>query len=188
MLRLWENFTHSVTFYVLGAAIPNATISNRLVSLYASGATPGLPKGMACRESSYHQFVQAYMMGATGLWPNGSNLGTLDQFVGLMQVPNNMSSAFDWYTNTSTGLSIFGSKLAAVQSYVSGLRAQHSSLPNLTGSQYEDNQLIRYCGWWSGDSTYYWIPNAAFTGWVANPNSPGYSYVNDVRNKINSCG
>ena len=102
-----------MTFYVLGAAIPNATISNRLVSLYASGATPGLPKGMACRESSYHQFVQAYMMGATGLWPNGSNLGTLDQFVGLMQVPNNMSSAFDWYTNTSTGLSIFGSKLAA---------------------------------------------------------------------------
>lgn len=101
-----------MTFYVLGTSIPPATITSRLLSLYSSGSTPGLLKGIACSESSYHQFVMALMMGGTGYWPNGNQAtwnpdGTQkyppDAQVGLMQVPNGMPPAFDWYTNTSGG-------------------------------------------------------------------------------------
>jgi hypothetical protein len=183
-----QNLTTSVTFYVLGTTIPPSTITSRLLSLYSGGATPTLLKGIACYESSYEQFVQAYMNGGTGLWPNGNNSGTLDAYVGLMMVPNGMAPGFDWYTNTSNGLSIFQSKYSTVQTYVSNLRSQYSGLPNLSGSQYEDNQLILYGGWWTGNSSYYWVPNSTYTGWVTNTSAPGYNYVNTVRNDINVCG
>ncbi len=183
-----QNFNSSVTFYVLGTSIPNATISSRLLSLYSNGATPSLLKGVACYESSYQQFVQRYLMGGTGLWPNGNNSGTQDVYVGLMQVPNGMAPGFDWYTNTSNGLSTFQGKYTTVQGYVSGLRSQHSGLPDLSGSQYEDNQLMLYGGWWVNNSSYYWVPNSTYTGWVVNTSSPGYNYVNTVRNDISVCG
>jgi hypothetical protein len=184
-----QNFNSSVTFYVLGTTIPNTTITNQLLSLYSTGATPTLLKGVACQESSYQQFVQASMMGGIiGLWPNGNNPGTLDKFVGLMMAPNSMPDAFNWLTDTSDGATIFQGKLSTVQSYVSGLQGQYPALPNLGGSQYEDNQLILYGGWWVNNSSYYWVPNPTYTGWVANTNSPGYNYVNTVRNDINVCG
>lgn len=76
-----------------------------------------------------------------------------------------------------------------MQAYVSGLRNQHSGLPDLTGSRYESNQLILYGGWWLGsNANYYWVPNATYTGWVSNAGAPGYNCVNGVRNAINMCG
>jgi hypothetical protein len=183
----------TVTFYVLGTTIPNATISSRLLSLYSSGAAPTLLKGIACYESSYMQFAQAVMMGGIGYWPNGNNTGTQDKYVGLMMVPNGMTSsggpAFDWYTNTSSGLNVFQGKLSTVQSYVSGLRSQYSTLPDLTASQYENNQLILYGGWLqNNNANYYWVPNSAYTAWIINTSSPGYNYVQSVRNDISVCG
>jgi hypothetical protein len=67
-----------------------------------------------------------------------------------------------------------------VQSYVSGLQAQHSGLPNLSGSQYEDNQLVLYGGYGSG--AYIWVPNSNFTGWTdaaaaGNGGTLAYNYV-----------
>jgi hypothetical protein len=184
-----QNYTASVTFYVLGTTVPRSTVTSRLASLYSGGATPALLTGVACYESGYQQFVEAFMMGGTGLWPNGNNAGTQDTYVGLMQVPNGMATGFDWYTNTSTGLSTFHGKLSIAQAYVSNLRSQYSSLPDLSGSQYEDNQLILYGGWLFGNNAnYYWVPNSTHTGWVANSSAPGYGYVNTVRNDINACG
>ncbi len=139
------------------------------------------------------QFAQASMMGAViGLWPNGNyaeDPSKLDVYAGLMMVPNGMAPGFDWYTNTFNGLTTFQGKLSRVQTYVSGLRGQHSSLPDLSPSQYEDNQLILYGGYWqNNDANYYWVPNTTYTGWLANSSSGGYNYVNTVRNDITVCG
>ncbi len=190
-----QQYNSSVTFWVLGTPIPNNTITTRLCGLY-SGATSGLLTGIAMQETGYVQFYTYTEMGVQGKWPYGNQIagqGTpLDSQVGLMQVPNGMTSsggpAFDWYTNTSNGLSTFQGKLSAVQTYVSGLRSQHSGLPDLSGSQYEDNQLILYGGWLLGSNgNYFWVPNSTFTGWVKNTSAPGYSYVNTVRNDVQTC-
>jgi hypothetical protein len=61
-------------------------------------------------------------------------------------------------------------------------------LPNLGASQYEDNQLILYGGWLLGSNgNYFWVPNSTFTGWVKNTSAPGYSYVNTIRNDVQTC-
>ena len=176
-----QHFTVNYTVYVDGTVIPPGTITSRLVGLY-SGVTTGLLTGIAWVESSYQQFVSRSLYQVPGgLWPYETATGA---YVGLMQVPNSRLNAFDWMTNTSQGLSIFNSKYSTVQTYVSNLQSQHSGLPNLSGSQYEDNQLILYGGWWTSNSSYYWVPNSTYAAWVQNTSSPGYSYVNNVRNNI----
>ncbi len=181
-----QNYTTSGTFYVLGTTIPNATITSRLLSLYSSGATPALLTGIAMVESTYEQFVEAYMMGGTGLWPDGSNSGTLDAYVGLMQVPNGMTSsggpAFDWYTNTSTGASIFKSKLSSASSYSSSEQTTYPNLPALAGTQLENEALVYYGGFASG--THFYTPNSAGTAWVATTNTNVTTYVNTVLEDI----
>jgi hypothetical protein len=193
-----QQYNASVTFWVLGTVIPNNTISCRLVSLY-SGATSGLLTGIAEVETGGYGYAQFYSyteMGLLGKWPLGNQTSTpnapLDSHVGLMQVLNGMTSAggpaFDWYTNTSNGLNTFQGKLSTVQTYVSNLRSQHTGLPDLSGSQYEANQLILYGGWLLGsNANYYWVPNSTFTGWATNTSAPGYSYVQTVFGNIQSC-
>ncbi|MGA2629125.1 MAG: hypothetical protein ABSG54_02830 [Terriglobia bacterium] len=182
-----QTFTRSVTFYVLGTTIPNTTITNRLVSLYTTGATPHLLTGIAMDESAYQQFVQAYMMGGTGLWPNGTNSDPnlsvpLDAFVGLMQVPNAMNTAFDWVTNTSTGSGIFNQKLGSANNYVSSLQSQYPQLPGLTGVQLENEALVYYGGFATG--THYYYPNSTGTAWVTTTTSRVLNYVGTIRNDM----
>ena len=176
-----KNLTATVTFYVLGpgGGIPDGTISTRLYGLYA-GTTSGLLTGIAKHESNYAQFYDYTEMGLPGLWPQGNRVGTLDTFVGLMQVPNGMANGFDWLTNTYDGWSIFEGKLSTVSSWVSSLQSQHSGLPSLSGSQQEDNALVLYGGYDAIDypQTYYiWLPNSSYSGWTQNSGSPAYSYV-----------
>jgi hypothetical protein len=92
-----------------------------------------------------------------------------------MQVPNGMAPGFDWYTDTSTGASTFTGKYSTVQSYVSGLQAQHKSLPNLSATQYEDNELVLYGGF--GSSSYIWVPNTTYTGWSEVTVTNAYNYI-----------
>jgi hypothetical protein len=141
-----QQFNVKYTVYVDGTAIPSATITNRLVGLY-SGATAGLLTGIAWVETAenYQQFVSRSLYQVpSGLWPiEGPGGG----YVGLMMVPNScLLNAFDWMTNTSQGLSIFNGKYSTVQKYVSSQQNGHSALPNLTPTQYEDNQLLLYGG------------------------------------------
>ncbi len=176
-----QAFNASVTFYVLGPSggIPNSTISARLYGLY-SGTTSGLLTGIAMHESHYAQFYNYSEMGFTGLWPQGNRVGTLDLFVGLMQIPNNMPDGFDWLTNTQGGANTFQDKLSAVASWVAGLQKQYPSLPNLSGTQQEDNALVLYGGYDALDypaKYYIWQPNSSDNGWVEDTSSPAYAYV-----------
>jgi hypothetical protein len=178
-------YNSSVTFYVLGTQIPNATITSRLVGLY-SGTTSGLLTGIAEDESSYRQFSGSETrMGITGYWPlgNGATQGTpADSYVGLMQVPNGMASGFDWYTNTSGGASIFQSKLTSANNYSSSQQKTYPNLPALAGVQLENEALVYYGGFASG--THYYTPNSTGTAWVATTNTNVTTYVSSVRGGI----
>jgi len=86
-------------------------------------------------------------MSLQGEWPHGNQKGTpLDSAVGLMQVPNGMTSsggpAFDWYNDTSTGASTFQSKLSSAGNYSSSEHSTYPSLPALTGTQLENEALV----------------------------------------------
>ncbi|MGH9453174.1 MAG: hypothetical protein ACRD2O_04300, partial [Terriglobia bacterium] len=187
-----HNFQSSVTFYVLGTAIPNATITSRLESLY-TGATYGLLTGIAMHESNYGQFYSYAEMGLLGKWPHGNAaLGGVapDTYVGLMQVPNGMAPGFDWYTNTLTGKNTFQQKLSTAGTCETTEQGTYKGLPSLSGSQLEENALVFYAGD-SGTGTcsqvspnLYWIPNGTGTAWVVNTSSPGYNYVNNVEGDI----
>jgi len=178
-----HSFTANSLAYVDGTAIPNATITSRLVSLYSSGATPHLLTGIAVVESNYRQFSPRSLYTVYGPWPLESPSPALGLYVGLMQVPNGMPSAFEWLTNTSSGASIFNGKNSIVQSYVSAQRNGHPSLPDLSATQYEDNQLVLYNGL-PVPSNYVWQPNSNFTAWTQVSGTGGYNYVQSVRNGI----
>jgi hypothetical protein len=178
-----QSFTQSVTFYVLGTPIPNATITSRLTALY-SGATSALLTGIAMTESSYQQFASQSRMGFTGDWPLGNTANqytTADSYVGPMQVPNNMLDGFDWISDTSDGGSIFQSKLNSASSYSSSEQKTYPSLPALTGVQLENVALVYYDGI-SGVEFY--TPNASGNGWVQTTNSVALTYVSNIRNDI----
>jgi len=175
-----QSFTQSVTFYVLGTPIPDPTITSQLDWLYRAGTTPNLLTGIASKEGSYMQFYsQETRMGVMGEWPYESYDG--GSHVGLMQVPNTLKDAFDWYTNTSDGYGIFESKLTSAHNYVSNQIAGHPSLPAATGSQYEDDALVYYGPY--GAAGTYWVPSSDYSTWVPNPNNTnGVNYANAIRN------
>ena len=174
-----QSFTQSVTFYVLGTQIPNSTIGIQLYYLYSSGATQGLLTGIAMHESGYAQFHNYAEMGLTGLWPYGNQVtgpgASLDSYVGLMQVPNGMADGFNWYKDTQDGYSTLEGKVGTVQNWVSGLRNQYPNLPDLSPTQYEDNELVLYAG--DGQADYVWAPNSSDTGWAEITTTAGYLYV-----------
>jgi hypothetical protein len=181
---LGRSFSDSETAYVDGTTIPNATITTRLSGLYSGGATPTLLAHIAVYESAgcYCQFRQATLFGVPGRWPNESYDG--GSHVGLMQVPNGMVNAFDWMANTQAGSTIFQQKLAYVRNWVSPQRTSHPTLPDLTGTQYEDDALVFY-GPYSVELQHYYIPNSGYTGWILNPNSAhGQGYVLNVRSSV----
>ncbi len=102
-----------VTFYVEGpeAGILNTTITSRLYSLYATGATPNLMTGIAMKESSYSQFrtpletnPDLFSLYANfqiaAKWPFESP-GNGGRYIGLMQVPTTDPIAWDWFQNTN---------------------------------------------------------------------------------------
>ncbi len=181
-----QPFNASVTFYVLGPSggIPNSTITSRLLSLYTSGATPGLLTGIAEAESSYAQFYNYSEMGFTGLWPYG-NVATpntpADSYVGLMQVSTNMLDGFDWLTNTQGGASTFQDKLTQAKSYMTTEQSQYPSLPALTGTELENVALVYYNGI---SGVEYYTPNSAGDGWAETTNTVALNYVAKVRGSI----
>ena len=168
------------TAYVDGTAIPNATVTSRLTGLYSGGATPNLLAHIAAWESGcYCQFKLGSLFGVSGRWPVESYDG--GSHVGLMQVPNGMVNAFDWVTNTQAGSAVFQQKLTYVRNWVSGQRNGHPTLPDLSGSQYEDDALVFY-GPFAVELEHYYIHNTAYSGWILNPNcAHGQGYVANVR-------
>jgi hypothetical protein len=175
-----QSFTANRTAYIDGVTIPDATITNRLVALYTSGATPHLLTGIAFKESSYRQFEQNTLYGISGRWPIESPDPYLGLFVGMMQVPNGMVNAFDWLTNTQQGANIFQTKLTDASTYVANLRSQYPQLPALSGIELENEALSRYGGF----STRYYTVNASGNGWVETSRTDLLQYVSIIRNNM----
>ena len=175
-----HSFSASRTAYIDGVAIPDATITDRLVTLYSSGATPHLLTGIAFQESSYRQFEQKTLYGISGRWPIESPSPALGQYVGMMQVPNGMSNAFDWLTNTSQGANIFQGKLTDASNYVAGLRSQYPQLPALSGVELENEALSRYGGFLDR----YYTVNASGNGWVTTTREALLDYVSTIRGNM----
>jgi hypothetical protein len=175
-----QQLTANSLAYIDGTTIPDSSITSRLLALYTSGATPHLLTGIASAESSYRQFSLRSLYQAYGYWPLESPAPALGGYVGLMQVPNGMTNAFDWITNTSAGASIFQQKLSQANSYISDLRSQYPQLPALTGQQIENEALSRYGGF----SDHYYTVNSTHNGWVTTTRTDLLQYVSSIRGNM----
>ncbi|MEZ5399858.1 MAG: IPT/TIG domain-containing protein [Bryobacteraceae bacterium] len=188
----------AATFYVDGAQIGEFEIGQRLEMLYLSydpnRATPRLMAGLSWAESQRWQFgdksKEFGLFGIQGLWPNESYDG--GSHIGLMMVPTRMDRAFDWFTNTDNGVSLFVTdKRPRALSYEAEKTEYFSDrgiqLRSLNPSEREDNTLCYY-----GEAALgirelgpYWIPIANGSGWQKNKNhSKCTSYVDKVRGHL----
>ncbi len=170
---------------ILGWALNSSiscTISSELKQLYSSaatGSTTQLLERLAYTESSYDQFFSKSLkqpqthskcsLGRViGLWPH-ENFANGDveagDFIGLMQVPNSETSAWNWITNVTAGAKVFNTKLKTAQHYRSNRRKEDTPEPaDLTASQLEDLALGVYKGF---GRTWYWVPHCS-----VNPSLP----------------
>jgi len=179
--------SNQITNYITGVGIPNTTITQRLRSLYTppAGGTAGLLTGVAMKESTYRQFFNSHTKyGLIARWPveNISIYPLPGSYIGMMQVPVKMDTAWDWRVNTQTGANIIEEKLATTMREVANLRATHSGLPNLTGVQSENYAL----GFYGGYSTRYYTPakNGAQWIWQTTTRQDLLDYVSYIRNHI----
>jgi hypothetical protein len=182
--------------YVVGTQIPDDAITERLDRLYATGATPGLLTGIAQVESSYRQFTQMNLYGASARWPYESYDG--GSHIGLMQVETKlgMDYVWDWTVNTREGHRVFvADKLPPAGRNAAKIMAAHPGLPPPTGKQLEDIALVYYGEHGSDelDQQYYTVGADPVTGlptWVVNTagNPLGVAYANKIRSCIRTLG
>jgi len=137
--------------YVTGVAIPDATITKRLRTLYTppDGGTKGLLTGIAMAESSYRQFAKSTKYALEAKWPVESpktKFFPQGAYIGMMQVPVALETAWDWLVNTKAGAAIFAEKLQSSGAEVAKLQATRPGLPDLTGVQLENYALGLYVG------------------------------------------
>jgi len=175
-----------ITNFITGVGIPNATITRRLRGLYTppAGGMAGLLTGIAMQESSYRQFFNEYTKyGLTARWPveNISTTPPKGTYIGMMQVPVAMDTAWDWLINTQTGANIFAEKLARATAEVANLQRTHPGLPNLTGIQLENYAL----GLYGGYNKYYTPVQAGEQWqWQTTTDQKLLDYVSSIRKNI----
>jgi len=174
-----------ITIYIVGTAIPDSDITNRLVTLYG-GATPNLMTGIAMRESSYQQFATSTLFGVSARWPHESFDG--GSHIGLMQMPVNQANAWDWLANTSNGVNLFNGKLAAAGRVTNRIIRAHPGLRQLNGVELEHMGLVLYGPHASANlSEQYFAPVRTATGgldWAVNTagNPDGVAYADFIFN------
>ena len=150
-------FTDKVTDVITGVVggIPDCTIAAELNSLYTSGATPGLLRQIAQKESSYRQFALESLYNVGSLWPYENQITppVMGSYIGLMQdklVANGfntpMATAWDWILNATTGYDILESKIPIVGKLQTYAQSTHTGLPALTSLQIENMSLGLYSG------------------------------------------
>ena len=140
-----------ITNFITGVGIPNAAITQRLRYLYTplAGGTDGLLTGVAMKESSYRQFFNRYSKyGFTARWPveNIQTPPPRGSYIGMMQVPVAMNTAWDWLANTQRGADVFAEKLAIASNQVANLQSTHQGLRDLSGVELENYALSLYGG------------------------------------------
>ncbi|NCO98522.1 hypothetical protein GW864_05165, partial [bacterium] len=169
-------------------------ITNRLVDLYRTGATPRLMTGIAMKESSYMQFSNRTLYGHYDRWPRESY--DSGSHIGLMMVSTTVERAWDWLINTNDGVNLFvKDKLGASGRYQNKVRAKHPNLRKLTATEHEDNALVVYGEYGDinrdGYADWYYVPNSDYTDWIPNTagcpdlgivaNPKGIAYANKCR-------
>lgn len=177
----------TITNFITGTGIPNATITQRLNALYSppAGGTTGLLTGIAMKESTYRQFFNSFeKYGVTSRWPveNMSTSPPQGSYIGMMQVPVAMDTAWDWLVNTQTGASIFSDKLSNASGEVANHQAANPGLRALTGSELENYAL----GLFGGFSTRYYTPilNGGQWDWQTTTRQDLLDYADFIRNNI----
>ena len=173
---------------ITGVPLADGLITNRLASLYATGATPHLMTGIASHESTYRQFAQTTLYGRSDLWPTESFDG--GSHIGLMQVAVTTAAAWNWETNTQLGVDLFRDKLQAANRLQQRIIKANPGLRKLTKVELENMALVLYGPDASGDlGKQYYVPAPAQGGsltWAVNNagNAGGVAYADDCRSKI----
>jgi hypothetical protein len=161
--------TITATIYVVGTAMPAATLTQTLSGLY-SGPTFGLMTGIAYRESTYQQFIQptvdtpscnaitsdAYHLGKVAAWPH-EDCTYHGSHIGLMMIPtariynqarygfDAMRDGYSWIKNVQDGVNFFnGDKTAIAHQLESLWMKLNPQLPALTPAQIEQDIVVEY--------------------------------------------
>ncbi len=182
--------SEQIVNYITGVGVPNATITQRLRGLYtpAADGTQGLLTGIAMKESTYRQFFNSYTKyGLTARWPveniTSDPPPAIGTYIGMMQVPVAMDTAWDWLINTQTGANIFAQKLIIATNEVANLQAARSGLPNLTAVQLENYALGLYGGFYP-DRYYAPVQIGGQWQWQTTTRQALLDYVSTIRNNI----
>ena len=177
----------TITNFITGVSISNAVITERLNALYtpSTGGTPSLLTGVAMKESTYRQFFNSFTKyNLSARWPieNISSTPPQGSFIGMMQVPVAMDTAWDWLVNTQTGADIFAEKLDATVNEVTNQQAAKPGLRDLTGVELENYAL----GFYGGFSDRYYTPvqNGGQWEWQTSTRQDLIDYVDVIRNNI----
>jgi len=172
----------AVHFTITGVPIPDATITERLKTLYdpEPGGTESICCGIASVESSYIQFKSRTLYGRNDRWPHESYDG--GTHIGLMQVVTTFSRAWDWFENTGDGVDLYEANIQQSHNHVNNIRAQHAGLRDLTAVEHENNASSIYR---MGNVYYYrWNGDEENPDWEVNTDNPtGVAYANEVRER-----
>lgn len=163
----------TITVYVKGVPIPNATICSRLKDLYDPNSelttaeknkladlnwTDGICFGIAAQESFppptgpqqfYHGTVANYPVTRMPLVSNddeSSQYGDNNDgsHVGLMQVVTNKARAWSWLTNTADGVALYQSKMHLALNHWQNEKDTYPDATKWTAEQLEDNTTGHY--------------------------------------------
>ncbi len=153
----------TATVTMIGSPVPIPDIQNYLLSIYQNDpnmATPKLLVQVAEDESRWLQFCtvgstcqqksQQAIFGSNGPWPVEGKLvipkdgSDPTLHIGLMQVPLNQDTAWNWVKNADAGQKTFDNKFAYVRNAVKKIRGSRIGLRDLTPYEYENMALLQY--------------------------------------------
>jgi hypothetical protein len=200
--------TTTITCYVVGCGIPNATIQNRVQTLYQPANqfnpaqlnninpqnwTQNICWGIVRKESStmqfYNQRVANYPADVVRM-PYVSDDDTNQivgdnndgSHVGLMQVGTTYARAWDWHQNTQDGVDNLHEKLRiSYRKWARTVSPTNKQIPQLSGSRHEDDALAFY-RWGTANRFLYWVWDDNAGQWVKSSNTSATGYADDVRN------
>ena len=138
--------------FIVGDKIADEKITPLFVAEYDEppGGTPRLMTGLCVTESSYRQFRIMVLFGHKGKWPIESPTIPSGKYIGLMQVPMEKDTAWNWRHNIRRGASIFEQKMVSVDRYIRRERQKHPELRDLTGREREESAVALYKGYKPG--------------------------------------
>jgi hypothetical protein len=178
-----------ISFFVTGTRVPAADITERLVNLYAGGATPRLMTGITDVESNYLQFKRRSLYGVTAFWPYEAYDG--GSHIGLMMMPTaqKIDYAWNWQTNASDGVDLFKQKLASAQRIMTAIIKNHNGLRTLSSVELEHMAVVLYGPAASADrGKQYYVPVQSRKGWdwIVNTagNKDGVMYADSCFSRI----